>query len=72
MTGAETDGEPDPSETRARLCSRRDLGIYGRSRPIDFSTPCFYAQHLTSDELTRFCELEGVRPADFGLVVENG
>jgi hypothetical protein len=74
MTGPETDGELSPEAKLERDCAPFEiLGIpYGRSRPINFSTPCFYAEHLTADELTRFCALEGVRPADFGLVVEDG
>jgi len=73
MAGPETDGELGPERKLERDWAPFEiLQIpYGRSRPIDFSTPCFYAQHLTAQELTRFCELEGVGAGDFGLVVED-
>jgi hypothetical protein len=73
MAGPESDGELGPERKLERDWAPFEiLEIpYGRSRPIDFSTPCFYAQHLTGEELTRFCELEGVRPDDFGLVIED-
>lgn len=32
--------------------------LYGRSRPIDFDSPCFYVQHLSDDELDRFLDIE--------------
>ena len=34
---------------------------YGRSRPIDFESSHFYAQHLDDDELQRFLALIGAR-----------
>jgi hypothetical protein len=39
---------------------------YGRSRPIDFSTSHFYAQHLSDEELTSFLEVEGLPGAAAG------
>jgi hypothetical protein len=55
-----SDGEVSPEITMERqLQPLGTLSIpYGRSRPIDFNQPCFYAQHLTDDELTQFIQLE--------------
>jgi hypothetical protein len=71
--GPESDGELSPECKLERDCAPFEvLGIpFGRSRPIDFSTSCFYAEHLTGEELRRFCALEGVSLTDFGLVVEG-
>ncbi len=55
-----TDGEVSPEITMERQYN--PLGTisipYGRSRPIDFGQPCFYAQHFTADELAQFIQLE--------------
>ncbi len=38
---------------------------YGRSRPIDFSLPHFYAQHMSQEELVRFLDLESLGFSDW-------
>lgn len=50
------DGEVSPETTmRKRLVPFDFLRVpYGRSRPIDFDRPHFYAQHLDDEELDRF------------------
>jgi hypothetical protein len=55
-----SDGEVSPEITMERqLKSLGTLAIpFGRSRPIDFDQPCFYAQHFTIDELNQFIQLE--------------
>jgi hypothetical protein len=57
-----SDGETSPEITMERQL--QPLGTisipYGRSRPIDFIQPCFYAQHFTQDELSQFIQLEGL------------
>jgi len=63
-----TDGERSPEETmRLLLVPFGLVGLpYGRSRPIDFSLPAFYAQHLDDDELTRMREIIGL-PQTVGI-----
>ena len=55
-----SDGEVSPEDTMERQF--HPLGTlsvpYGRSRPIDFTQTCFYAQHLTADELIHFIQIE--------------
>ena len=53
LSAPATDGEVSPEEImRARLEPFDFLRVgYGRSRPIDFDHPHFYAQHLDEDEL---------------------
>jgi len=59
--GDETDGELSPEVKFAR--DLKPFGLlpipFGRSRPLDLSLPCFYAQHLTDAELSELCKLEG-------------
>ena len=57
-----SDGEVSPEITMERqLQPLGSVSIpYGRSRPIDFEQPCFYAQHFTADELTQFIQIEGL------------
>lgn len=40
---------------------------YGRSRPIDFSRPCFYVQHCDDEELERMLALVGGALPEPGL-----
>ena len=51
-----TDGELSPEEIMRRRLAPFDFVQlpYGRSRPIDFTRPHFYAQHLNDDELRHF------------------
>jgi hypothetical protein len=65
LLAQETDGELPPEEKAERYFEPYEfLSIpYGRSRPIDFATPHFYAQHMSDAELTEFCRLEGVDPS---------
>ncbi len=60
LSAPETDGELPPEEKLARdLAPFSELCIpFGRSRPLDFSYPHFYAQHLTAVELASFLALE--------------
>lgn len=55
-----SDGEVSPEKTMERKL--QPLGTisipYGRSRPIDFSQSCFYAQHFTEEDLAKFIQLE--------------
>ena len=63
LLGADwSDGEVSPEITMERqLQPLGSVSIpYGRSRPIDFEQPCFYAQHFTTDELTQFIQIEGL------------
>jgi hypothetical protein len=54
-----TDGQVSPEETvRRRMPPYGLIGIpFGRSRPIDFKEPNFYAHHLDENELHGFLEL---------------
>jgi hypothetical protein len=60
INAPEGDGELSIEIIMERFC--HPFGIieipYGRSRPIDFECPCFYAQHLTDEELDRFLDIE--------------
>lgn len=60
-----SDGELSPELIMERQL--QPLGTvcipYGRSRPIDFDRDCFYAQHLTSEELENFLVVEGLDQA---------
>jgi hypothetical protein len=58
----ESDGQLPPEVKKERdLFPFGILSVpFGRSRPIDFSLPCFYAQHLSQDELEDFMRLEGI------------
>lgn len=71
LKGPESDGQLSPEIKLSRDCAPVEwLAIpYGRSRPIDFAAPCYYAQHLTADELRRFLASEGLDPAEFGLEI---
>lgn len=61
LAGDESDGEVSPEIKMTRhMPNLGFLGIpFGRSRPIDFSAPAFYAQHLTAEELEEFERLTG-------------
>jgi hypothetical protein len=54
-----TDGQISPEQTiKRRMSPYGFIGVpFGRSRPIDFKEPTFYAHHLDEDELRRFLEL---------------
>lgn len=69
--GPETDGELSPEVKLVRDCAPIDiLAIpYGRSRPIEFERPHYYAQHLTKDELRKFLMIEELRTSDFNLAL---
>jgi hypothetical protein len=69
MKGPETDGELSSEVKLTRDCAPIDiLAIpYGRSRPIEFERPHYYAQHLTEDELRKFLLVEQLRANDFNL-----
>jgi hypothetical protein len=56
LSAPKGDGEISPEKTmKTRLVPFDFLNVpYGRSRPIDFDCPHFYAQHLDDDELGRF------------------
>ena len=61
VTATESDGDVPPEIKFARrLKPFSTIAIpFGRSRPLDFSVPHFYAQHLTAEELRAFLMLEG-------------
>ena len=61
------DGEVSPEIRMARDMKPYGLiGIpYGRSRPIDFAAPHYYAQHLELDELRAFLDAEGLAYSDW-------
>jgi glycosyltransferase involved in cell wall biosynthesis len=61
-----TDGEVSPEEImRRRLAPFDFIQVpYGRSRPIDFARPHFYAQHLDDDELRQFVADAGSAAVD--------
>lgn len=69
MRGPESDGEVSPEIKMVRDCAPLDLLAipYGRSRPINFGLPCYYAQHLTGPELANFLAAEHLSPGDFRL-----
>ena len=56
------DGELSIEVIMERQCAPfGEIAIpYGRSRPIDFETTCFYAQHMTDEELEHFLDTEGI------------
>lgn len=69
MLGPESDGELSSEIKLVRDCAPFDvLAIpFGRSRPIRFDGPCYYAQHLTRQELQGFLDAERLLPSLFGL-----
>jgi glycosyltransferase involved in cell wall biosynthesis len=60
VTATESDGDVPPEIKFARrLKPFSTIAIpFGRSRPLDFAAPHFYAQHLTAEELHAFLALE--------------
>ena len=56
LSAPKGDGEVSPEKTmKTRLAPFDFVDLpYGRSRPIDFDLPHFYAQHLDDEELSRF------------------
>lgn len=66
LAGEQSDGEVSPEIKMKRFMPNLGfLGIpFGRSRPIDFSAPAFYAQHLTLDELERFQRLKDTNSSE--------
>jgi hypothetical protein len=71
MKGPESDGELSPEVKLVRDCAPIELLAipYGRSRPIDFQEPCYYAQHLTEDELRQFLLVERLSSTDFNFAL---
>jgi hypothetical protein len=69
MRGPETDGELSPERKMARDCAPFELLAipYGRSKPVDFNLPCYYAQHFSRDDLVKFLASENRTLADFGF-----
>lgn len=68
-----SDGECPPEEImRRRLHPFGYVGVpYGRSRPIDFARPHFYAQHLDDDELARFVRSIGERSLEASIADDD-
>lgn len=66
-----SDGEMSPEEImRQRLAPFGLLRVpFGRSRPIKFEQPHYYAQHLSDDELKQFLAVEDLSPSDFNMVL---
>ena len=69
LLAPEGDGEVPPEVKFER--DLQPFGVlsvpFGRSRPLDFSLPHFYAQHLSRAELTEFLDREPSIPAPAGV-----
>lgn len=66
VLGPQSDGEYAPEKRLMGNCKPYDVLHlpYGRNRPIDWTKPHLYAQHLTDDEIAGFLRLNGLNPGD--------